>query len=214
MSTHLQTTIATDQQGMTTITSGDINIAHTPDDPRLSLAIGDGAIEINAAELPDLIRVARAAGTVVRNPQGGAVLFNVLLGDMGLSADAALALIDQPDRLLALLARPDQPAPVCPIVPEPVGFQCETVIGHIAGAPVIGERGWERIGGGERRYGARVTLGDLTISTEGRFLNLDGHESDGCDGLPLWVVGRLAELAQSGDLEKLITLARRWCAAD
>lgn len=98
------------------------------------------------------------------------------------------------------------------IVPAPADFQRETVIGHIAERPVIGESGWETVGGGERRYGARVTLGALTLVTDGQFLSLDGHESDGCGGIPLATIGQVIELAQSGDLEKLITLARRWCA--
>lgn len=101
--------------------------------------------------------------------------------------------------------------------PQPAGFEKERVIGHIAGAAVIGLAYWnDEDDDGERRYEVHAELAGVDIYTDGeylRILNPDANEPGIVDSLSVAYLGRLIELHQAGYLAELLTLARRWCAA-
>lgn len=102
------------------------------------------------------------------------------------------------------------PARKLPYFPQPADFQDETVIGHIAGAPVIGHIAWDNEQGRARNYDTRVELDGMTIWCDEERLQV---EDGSYDGWKIESFGRLIELRQMGELDRLIALARRWCAA-
>lgn len=111
---------------------------------------------------------------------------------------------------------PPPPAPALPHYPEPASFQPEMVIGHVAGAPVIGLAYWNEEDGQIRRYDVRAELDGLKLVTDGETLTIDAPdlgEPGICDRWRVVYIGQLVEAAQAGHLAELLPLARRWCGA-
>lgn len=104
---------------------------------------------------------------------------------------------------------PEEPPPVrLPHYPQPADFQAETLIGHFAGAPVIGLAIWDDEAGKPQHDDVWVELDDLTIWCDKERI----HVEDGAyEGWKLETFGRLVELRQMGELDRLLTMARRWC---
>lgn len=103
-----------------------------------------------------------------------------------------------------------EPAPYRPTFPEPADFQDKVRVGHIAGEAVIGCQGWDTVDGSTRRYLVTVDLAGLHLMCDGDNLEVGSYNRN--DGMPLRDVAALAELWQSGAVQQLTTIARRWLA--
>lgn len=142
-----------------------------------------------------------------------AAMLSLMAGLIGgqIDPDAAIAAVmDVRGTPVAL------PARKLPHYPEPADFQKETIIGHIAGEPVIGLTAWNDETGEPWPFEVQAELAGVDIITDGEYLriaNPDANEPGMADSLSVAYLGRLIELHQAGYLPELLTIARRWCAA-
>lgn len=85
------------------------------------------------------------------------------------------------------------------------------LLGTVAGAPVEGEQTWDADNGRLWHIAAHLRLDGLSLESDGLHLSFDQEITTVLNEIPLWAVGRVVELAQTGALEEFISQARRWC---